>query len=138
MGIKYFNKGLLSVGQQVSAMGKYFPNFKLSWQKGIAIWIGFLRPTNLSETYQIKVRYSIKNAPEVWVLSPELINRPTGETVPHVYSGRRLCLYYPKNAEWNRNMLISNTIIPWTSLWLYYYEIWHATGEWLGGGVHPK
>ena len=29
------------------------------------------------------------------------------------------------------------TIVPWASLWLYYYEVWHATGEWLGGGEHP-
>jgi len=23
-------------------------------------------------------------------------------------------------------------------LWLFYYEIWLATGEWCGGGVHPE
>jgi len=22
-------------------------------------------------------------------------------------------------------------------LWLYYYEVWHLTDEWLGGGEHP-
>ena len=32
--------------------------------------------------------------------------------------------------------LISNTIIPWTIEWLYFYELWLATGEWLGGGEH--
>ena len=21
------------------------------------------------------------------------------------------------------------TIVPWASLWLYYYEVWHATGN---------
>jgi hypothetical protein len=34
-------------------------------------------------------------------------------------------------------MYIHESIVPWTSLWLYYYEIWHATGEWLGGGHDP-
>lgn len=33
---------------------------------------------------------------------------------------------------------IANTIIPWTIEWLYYYELWLATGEWLGGGDHPE
>jgi hypothetical protein len=32
-------------------------------------------------------------------------------------------------------MKIATTIIPWLSLWLYYYEVWHATGEWMGGGI---
>lgn len=31
-------------------------------------------------------------------------------------------------------MLIANTIVPWTSEWLFYYEIWLATGQWHGGG----
>jgi len=30
------------------------------------------------------------------------------------------------------------TIVPWACLWLYYYEVWHTTGEWLGGGLHPS
>lgn len=35
-------------------------------------------------------------------------------------------------------MRIANTILPWTSLWLYYYEIWLGTGKWEGGGDHPE
>src|SRR5438034_3968094 len=27
---------------------------------------------------------------------------------------------------------------PVACLWLYYYEVWHTTGEWLGGGLHPS
>jgi hypothetical protein len=50
----------------------------------------------------------------------------------------RLCLYLPSADEWMPTQLIAETIVPWTSLWLFYYETWHATGEWLGGGDHPK
>ena len=46
-----------------------------------------------------------------------------------------LCLYYP--SEWNSTMNISDTIIPWISEWLYYFEFWCITGEWYGGGKHP-
>lgn len=34
----------------------------------------------------------------------------------------------------HRKDLISDTIIPWVADWLLYYELWLATGEWLGGG----
>jgi len=32
-------------------------------------------------------------------------------------------------------MLLADTIVPWLMSWLFFYEIWHAIGEWLGGGV---
>ncbi|MGH8092034.1 MAG: hypothetical protein ACREIF_00990 [Chthoniobacterales bacterium] len=32
-------------------------------------------------------------------------------------------------------MRLADTIVPWTSRWLYFYEIWLATGEWMGGGI---
>jgi hypothetical protein len=34
-------------------------------------------------------------------------------------------------------MSIAETIIPWTSEWLYFYELWVFTGEWHGGGHAP-
>jgi hypothetical protein len=33
-------------------------------------------------------------------------------------------------------MLIATTILPWTALWLYYYELWLDTGKWLGPSSH--
>lgn len=33
-------------------------------------------------------------------------------------------------------MLIAKTILPWTALWLYYYELWLDTGKWLGPSSH--
>jgi hypothetical protein len=35
-------------------------------------------------------------------------------------------------------MLYTETIVPWISEWLMYYELWLSTGEWLGGGIHPQ
>jgi len=55
--------------------------------------------------------------------------------VPHTYIGDCLCLYYPDYDEWTSAMYIAETIVPWISLWLMYYEAWLATGEWLGGGI---
>jgi len=47
-----------------------------------------------------------------------------------------LCLFY--GWDFTTQMLITDTIIPWTIEWLYYYEIWLSTGEWCGGGKHPS
>jgi hypothetical protein len=35
-------------------------------------------------------------------------------------------------------MLIATTLIPWTALWLYYYELWLDTGKWLGPSSHAS
>jgi hypothetical protein len=35
-------------------------------------------------------------------------------------------------------MRISEYIVPWISLWLFFYETWLITGEWLGGGHEPN
>ena len=59
-----------------------------------------------------------------------------GKKVPHLYSNGSLCLYYPEYQEWNYRDSWAETLIPWTSLWLFYYEIWKETGNWLGGGIH--
>lgn len=34
-------------------------------------------------------------------------------------------------------MLLADTYVPWTMEWLVDFELWLATGEWLGGGEHP-
>lgn len=88
-------------------------------------------------TYTVEVSYRLGDSPNVYVLDPALKKRAgSDEPIPHMYSATRLCLYLPRAGEWNKGMYLSQTILPWTSLWLYYYEVWHATGEWLGGGVH--
>ncbi|SJM35583.1 conserved hypothetical protein [Mesorhizobium delmotii] len=34
-------------------------------------------------------------------------------------------------------MRLDQSIVPWTSLWLFYFEDWLTDGEWRGGGEHP-
>lgn len=34
-------------------------------------------------------------------------------------------------------MRLDLTVVPWTSLWLFYFEDWLDSGEWRGGGMHP-
>lgn len=35
-------------------------------------------------------------------------------------------------------MRLDQTIVPWTALWLYYFEQWLVSGDWHGGGQHPE
>ncbi|OCA92601.1 hypothetical protein [Pseudobacillus wudalianchiensis] len=135
----WFNNKL-SLSKQVIAMEKLFPSFEVSWKKNTVIWTGNLKPTEMSATYTIQISYSLDmKKPEIIVLSPKL-KRREDEAIPHIYPEEKLCLFQPRKKEWTKETFIADTIVPWTSLWLYYYEMWHATGAWLGGGEHfrPK
>ncbi|ASZ15882.1 MULTISPECIES: hypothetical protein [Bacillus cereus group] len=132
-----FKKYYIPISQQIIAMNLAFPDFKVEWKKNTVIWTGSLQPTPLSKGYTVEIAYSLDmQQPEVIVLNPSLQKRGK-EKIPHVYPGNKLCLFRPKKKEWTKQMFIFETIVPWASLWLYYYEVWHATGEWLGGGEHP-
>ncbi len=114
------------------------PQFRYSWHRGVAIWRGPLRPSALSAEYMVRITYKLGFTPSVDVLDPELSSRVPGEKIPHTYPEDRLCLYLPRANDWSARDLIADTIVPWTSVWLFFYEVWHATGEWLGGGEHPN
>ena len=100
--------------------------------------VGDLQPTVTSDVYTVRIRYKLGRAPRVAVSNPTLQPLADGTPVPHVYQDLTLCLYYPKLGEWGPHLLLIKTIVPWAMEWLYYYEAWHATGEWLGGGEHPR
>lgn len=47
-----------------------------------------------------------------------------------------LCLYYRN--EWNPMMKISETIIPWISEWIYYFEFWCITNGVVEESIQTK
>lgn len=114
-----------------------WPGFRCSVKSGTLVAKGELQPTDLSASYTVEVKQHGGRSPEVRVLSPTLCPGRDSEAIPHMYSQERLCLYLPGANEWRPKDPIAFTILPWASLWLSFYELWHATGEWLGGGVHP-
>ena len=130
------NRRLNLVAQQ-NALQRLYPQAISRIQRSELHWRGSLKPTELSRTYVIKLTYKLRERPSVSVVRPALECRP-GEDLPHVYPGNRLCLYLPRMAEWTNLMLIAETIVPWASEWLLHYEVWLATGEWTGGGEHPR
>lgn len=129
----------LSIALQAFNLQANFPAFKVSIdQKGKRLVAeGDLQPSSASEVYRIRVLYSLDHGPTVYIIHPKLEKRDQ-DNIPHTYPGNRLCLYLPRSGEWTAGKFLSETIIPWITLWLYHYEVWHATGEWLGGGEHPS
>jgi len=104
------------------------------------VWGGKVRPTPLSQEYQVIMTWEQGWSPRVWVVGDNLQKLDDPE-FPHKFhvdeENRmvRLCLY--RYQEFSSSKYISRTIIPWTVEWLYFYEIWLATGVWCGGGEHP-
>jgi hypothetical protein len=126
----------LTIAIQDYHMRTLFPQFTSTTDRHNWIrWTGTLRPTSLSETYTVRIDYELPRRPSVEVLKPELESRPDQPKIPHTFAGNKLCLHTP--GEWNSQMIIARTIVPWISIWLYFYEVWQTTGEWAGGGVHP-
>ncbi|MFE2753872.1 hypothetical protein ACFXGA_17935 [Actinosynnema sp. NPDC059335] len=94
-----------------------------------------LQPTPISRRYTVKITQQPPRAPKVEILAPALPLHPGATRLPHVNHDDTLCLH--QRGEWRSNMPIADTILPWTSEWFYYYEIWLITGEWTGGGDWP-
>ena len=145
----------LSIEEQNRQIRAVFPDFKLrlnaSW---MGVWEGPLTP--IMRRYRIRVTYFRRRFFDTWTLANNYASvrvvdpvigldpRKTGEWPPHIYFNKadpqypRLCLYDPKERFWSPDEYIAETIIPWASDWLFFFEGWLATGEWAGGGRHPE
>jgi len=134
----------LTGDEQVAAMRTGYPRLRcLAHGRGITVWQGPLTP--LDQTYEILIVHYRRRTLggcdllnwgiHVTVLSPPLLDADGQESsaIPHVYhTGRRpeLCLYDPATDEWSERKLVAETIVPWTSQWLGFYELWRVTGQW--------
>ena len=130
----------LTVAQQLMGLRRVCPDGRGGFYRvGALQWNYETRPTSISRVYKIQIRYRLGKSPEVFVMSPNLRDLSGGTQIPHLYDQDRqkLCLYLPGTGEWTATKLIADTIVPWTNLWLYYFEDWLETREWHGGGKHP-
>lgn len=118
---------------QIVPVRRVFPTFQPRLGRNRSVtWEGQLRPTSDSPGYGIRIIHEEHRVPRVFVVRPKLLPR-----APHLYRDRSLCLYWPKEwSWWNSSQSLAETLIPWTALWLYYYEIWQITGDWLGPSSH--
>ncbi len=77
--------------------------------------------------------------PDVWVRDPNLREISEGRPLPHVYDQKtqRLCLYVPGCGFWMPWKALARTMIPWSALWLFNFELWLVSDVWYTAGIHP-
>jgi hypothetical protein len=121
----------LSMAQQALGLRSVFPDAQLRLKPNDLSWTGLLQPSDLSRVYTVRIVYRRGKYPSVRVLAPKLETAESG-FLPHTYNDGTLCLH--DVGQWNGAMLIVDTIVPWAAEWLLLYEMWLATGEWLGDG----
>lgn len=128
-----------SIAMRSFGLKQMFPPTKYSLRQGRLFWKGMLQPTSLSASYEVEVTCKHNRSPDVWVCVGDVADI---ESIPHKYETDKankrvkICLYLP--SEYNPEWRFVTTILPWTIEWLYFFEIWTITGEWCGGGHHPK
>lgn len=136
---KYQSPRVLTAVMQYTALRNDFPHStgKLQGHDGF-VWCCAVHPSEISDLYVIRIEYKETDLiPKVFVQSPSNLRLYEGEKkLPHIYDQEKqqLCLNYL--GEWDSTRSISRCYVPWACEWLYYYEHWASTGEWLGGGIH--
>lgn len=133
----------LTIHQQLAVLKRDFPHGKSQIINHNTIqWKGILKSSPIGDEYKVKLTYELGKSPNVFVLEPSPLKLAEGKKfLPHVYDTKkqRLCLYYPDGKEWNSSKPLTQTVMIWAIEWLYFYELWLITGEWLGGGtVHGE
>src|SRR5207249_936655 len=92
-----------------------------------------IQPMPLSNSYVVTIAYEYCRTPDVDVEEPKLRRRHPDAPIPHTYEGDRPCTFRPR-IDWRSDKSLA-LVVPWVSLWLFSYEVWLATGDWLFGGV---
>jgi hypothetical protein len=119
----------IDIGFQILQMKKLFPWLKYCGRK----WIGRIKPLERSIIFEVKIMYRNELPPKVFLVDPMPV-----KGTKHLYKDGSLCLYYPPDWEWSMHKSLAMTIVPWTYVWLYFYEIWLETGVWYGEEApHP-
>ena len=134
----------LSLLTQRALLAQCFPSGVTTIQRSALTWQGTVQPTAISHSYTIRLDYPLGELPKVSLLTPVAQAMADevmpGRIIPHVYSHNhpiQLCVYHPSKREWRRDMPLATTVVPWTIMWLSYFEDWVITDEWSGGGEHP-
>ena len=123
---------------QRAAMKAKIPESDIYLDKNYLRARGKMKPSPRSCWYSYEIKYRFKDNIKIFILDPLIKTELNGKKAEHLYKDGSLCLFFPKAKEFNSKKLIVDYIIPWISLWLFFYEIWLVTGEWKGGGIHPN
>jgi ubiquitin-protein ligase len=93
-------------------------------------WNGLITSNNNNE-YLVKIQYPTNfpsEPPSAFIVSPQV-----DDATPHrwVKKNNALCLMHPNDHTWERNSTAA-TFIALVAAWIFAYESWKETGEWIG------
>jgi hypothetical protein len=133
-------KPLTAAQQFVNLRGNPISRGEGKLQTGLLTWRYSATPFPICRDYVVRIEFNQGGRPEIFVDSPDLHALAGGRRIPHLYEQKppKLCLYLPRNSEWQSWMRLDQTIVPWTALWLFYFEEWLVSNDWKGGGMHPE
>lgn len=134
--VNKFGLQVLGLREQAARIRMVCPNFNYHVRGGELVGHASMQPAPHCESYSFQLRYRVGQNPKIVILEPRLRLRDDQDRIPHTYGENEPCLFRP-GVDWSKEDSIATTVIPWLATWLFYYEVWHATGEWYGGGEHP-
>ena len=137
MGKKFQPHKPVSLVLQKEELERKYPKLieKIEVKLSQLTCIMWLKPSEHSERYKIRIEYKLRKRPKAWMIEPEL-QKFDGKKPHHIYGCDReghpeLCVYYPRYHEWDENrMFLADTFVPWIVTWLNTYEYWVLTGKW--------
>ena len=125
--------------QQEAALRQRHPWLQTRLEGGALVAEGLMRPSALSRTYRVRIRYEPGRFPKAEVLDPVPVRRLPEQCVPHTNGADSVpCLFTPRSRDWTRGRYLADSVVPWLAEWLIFYEGWRATGAWDGGGTLPE
>jgi hypothetical protein len=133
-------KPLTAAQQFVNLRGNPISRGSGRLRAGGLTWRYLATPSPLSRDYDVRIDFKQGGSPKIFVEAPDLQALAGSRRIPHLYQQQppRLCLYLPQTYEWQSWMRIDQTIVPWATLWLFYFEEWLASDDWKGGGMHSE
>ena len=139
MGVNYPKVSPINLAVQQCNMSRRYKSVinKCTISNGKFTCVIDLKPSIHSCIYKVLIEYKTSDySPKAWLLSPEL-EKVNGKYPHHIYGfdanrngSPRLCVFYPGYNEWRKDMLISESFVPWILSWLNTYEYWLITGKW--------
>ncbi len=125
------NRSVFTLIREATLLKRNYSHGHTTLKLGTLQWTGEIRPSEISTSYLIDLRYEPPGPPRVFVRRP-LLKKDANGNLPHIYPDGSLCLHEP--GQWAPGDPFAETILPWTCEWLLHYEFWLATGEWCGSG----
>lgn len=128
-GIKSHSRDYPKLMSELSTIKSNYDCFDCHIIRDTLVCTGVIRPSEYSRTYTIKISYKVWGKPHVWITDPII---EYNEDIHMFKESNNLCLYYHKENPWKDSYHIYDKIIPWTSEWLVFYELYLIYGKWFG------